>query len=95
MSKAAVYTGRVPYACQDGSREFISLLAYINATGKALPPALIYKGEHLQDTWLDDFNTCLTNAHFAVSPNGWSSYVHSLNWLQLVFKRYTKDKAGR
>ena len=50
MSKAVFCSGRVPYACQDGSREFISLLACISATGEVLPPALIYKGEHLQDT---------------------------------------------
>ena len=95
MSKAAVRSGRIPYACQDGSREFISLLACISATGKALPPALIYKGEHLQDTWVDDFDTSSQQAHFSTSPNGWSSHAHGLDWLTSVFERYTKDKCGR
>ena len=95
MSKAAVRSGRVPYACQDGSREFISLLACISVTGEALPPALIYKGEYLQDTWLDDFDTSSAKAHFAVSPNGWSSHVHGLDWLQSVFERYTKEEVSR
>ena len=39
-------------ACQDGSREFVSLLTCICADGSALPPALIYAGKSgdLQDT---------------------------------------------
>jgi len=39
-------------ASQDGSREFISLLACICADGTAIPPALIYQGtsRDLQDT---------------------------------------------
>jgi hypothetical protein len=43
-------------AAQDGSREFISLLACISAARKVLPPALIYEGStfDLQDTWVDD-----------------------------------------
>jgi DDE superfamily endonuclease len=37
---------------QDGSREFISVLACINAIGESLPPALIYQGDSgdLQNT---------------------------------------------
>ena len=94
MSKQALRSGRVQYACHDGSREFISLLACISAIGEALPPALIYAGKHLQDTWVDDLNSS-TLAHFAVSENGWSSHALGLNWLKTVFDRYTKEKAGR
>ena len=41
---------------QDGSREFITLLACICADMTALPAALIYQGksQDLIDTWLDD-----------------------------------------
>ena len=56
VSLEALKSGRIKYACEDGSREFISLLACISADGIALPPSLVYKGDSssLQDTWLED-----------------------------------------
>ena len=61
---------RIIYASQDGSREFITLLVYISATGAVLLPALIYQGESsLQNIWLEDWLPEYT-AHFAISPNG-------------------------
>ena len=91
----ALKSGRVKYACQDSSREFISLLACICADGTSLPPSLIYKGESrsLQDTWLEDWTPKHT-AHFAASPNGWSCNALGLNWLQQIFDRYTSHKSG-
>ena len=61
-------------ASQDGSREFISLLACICADGTALPLALIYLGKScdLQDTWVADV-TAEDEAYFAALSNGWSS----------------------
>jgi hypothetical protein len=44
MTKEAYKQGRVRYSQQDGSREFITLLAYVYADRSATPPALIYKG---------------------------------------------------
>jgi hypothetical protein len=43
---------------QDGSREWITLLATICADGSSLPPALIYKAVSgdLQDSWLQDYD---------------------------------------
>ena len=66
MAREAYYSGRIRFASQNGSREFISLLACIGATGTALPPMLIYKGESmtLRDTWVEDFNTNKTPAYF-------------------------------
>ena len=95
MSLEALKSGRIQYASEDGSREFISLLACISADGTALPPALIYKGDSLslQDTWLEDWVPA-HKAHFAISPNGWSCNALGLNWLQTVFDRYTCQKAG-
>ena len=54
---------------QDGSREFIFLLATICADGTALDPALIYQGDtyDLQDTWLEDYDHSSEEAYFAVS----------------------------
>ncbi len=95
MSREALENGRITYASQDGSREFISLLACINATGAALPPSLIYKGEStLQDTWLEDWLPKDT-AHFAVSSNGWSCNALGLHWLEAIFHQHTSKRAGR
>ena len=57
MPLEALKNGRIQYACEDSSREFISLLACISADESALPPSLVYKGESdsLQDTWLEDW----------------------------------------
>ena len=56
MAREAYYSGRIRFASQDSSREFISLLACIGATGTVLPPMLIYEGESmaLRDTWVQN-----------------------------------------
>ena len=81
---------------QDGSREFISLLATICADGTALPPALIYQGESgdLQDSWLEDYDDSSTEADFAALQKGWTNENLGISWLDTVFNRYTKEKAG-
>ena len=48
----------------------------------------------LRFTWVDDFDTS-DKAHFAVSPNGWSSHIHSHEWLTTIFDRYTREKISR
>lgn len=95
MTLAALLSGRITHASQDGSREFISLLACICANGTALPPALIYKGDSgtLQDTWVEDWEP-ENEAFFAVTANGWSCDALGLNWLKTVFQRCTSKKAG-
>jgi hypothetical protein len=95
MTLHALKSGRIMGASQDGSREFISLLACICADSTFLPPALIYKGDSadLQDLWVEDFNEG-DEAYFAATTNGWSCNSLRLQWLQKVFDRHTKAKAG-
>jgi hypothetical protein len=95
MSKEALQSGRIKHSKQDGSREFITLLACICADGTTLPPALIYQGEShdLQDTWVEDLGNEI--AYFAASDNGWSCDNLGLQWLIKVFDPYTRTKAGR
>ncbi len=66
-------------AVQDGSREFISLLACILAIGRCLPAALIYKskGFDLQDTWVEDLEDT-DEVYFGASSNRWSSDAFGL-----------------
>jgi hypothetical protein len=91
MAREALKSGRITKAKQDGSREFISILACISAIGRWIPPLLIYKGESgdLMSTWVDDVTTD-SKAHFTTSSNGWSNNAIGLAWLQQVFERYTK-----
>ena len=91
MTRKALESGRVTKNKQDGSREFISLLACISAIGKAIPPLLVYRGKSgdLMSTWVDEV-IAESGVHFAVSDNGWSNNAIGLSWLKQVFQRYTK-----
>jgi hypothetical protein len=96
MAREALESRRILGAIQDGSREFISLLACVCADGTAIPPALIYKGESndLRDSWVEDVDAS-EDVYFAASSNGWSSHAHGQDWLEKVFSRHTAKKAGR
>jgi DDE superfamily endonuclease len=94
MTREALERGRITAASQDGCREFVSILACINAIGEALPPALIYAGEGLLDTWLEDYDI-EDKAYFGVSENGWSCDAFGRNWLKNIFDKNTKARAGR
>ena len=96
MTLEAYESGRIWSVNQDGSREFISLLAYISATRKHLPPALIYKGAgyDLQNTQVDDLDTAKDSAFFGASTNGWSNNDFGLAWLKKIFEPGTREQAG-
>ena len=82
MTAEAFDNGRILYANQDDNREFITVLACINAKRTALPPTLIYKSDSdtLLDTWIDDYATA-DLAHFSTLPNGWSNDAFGREWL--------------
>jgi hypothetical protein len=71
ITKKLYDSGKIKGAKQDGSREFISLLAAICADSTKIPPALIYKGTSgdLQDSWLEDLKE-KQYAFFALLANG-------------------------
>ena len=96
MTLTELKSGRINSAKQDGSREFISLLACICADGTSIPPALIYKGKSsdLQNSWVKDIEDS-DQAYFAASGTGWSSDAFGLKWLEQVFEPNTIKKAGR
>jgi len=95
--KALMQQQRLLGTGQDGSREWITLLATICADGSSLPPALIYKAVSgdLQDSWLQDYDPQEHPCWFASSPNGWTSDELGLSWLQSLFHKQTISKAGR
>jgi hypothetical protein len=55
---------------QDGSREWITVIATIYADGSSLPPALIYKAVSgdLQDSWLQEYDPQEHPCWFESSP---------------------------
>jgi hypothetical protein len=74
----------------------ITLLACISAIGRAIPAALIYKGEShdLRDIWVEDLED-LNDFFFGASSNRWSNDAFSLKWLINVFDLATKAFARR
>jgi hypothetical protein len=95
ISIDALKKKRTTRASQDGSREFITLVAAICADGTSVAPALIYQGasSDLQDTWLDEFDHSQDLAFFASSEKGWSNDRLGLQWLKHVFDRLTRTTA--
>ena len=95
MTKKTYEQSRIRYFQQDGSREFISLLACICADGTALSPALIYQGvsNDLQSSWIDDLDE-QDQAYFTVSSNEWINNELDLTWLWR-FDRDTQHKDNK
>lgn len=85
----------VRQALQDGSREWVSLLATICADGTALPPGIIFasKNSTIQSRWVADVNPERHSIHVTSSPTGWTNNDIGLAWLEQVFDRYSKPKA--
>lgn len=86
--------GDIRGALQDGSREFITLIAAVSAAGRRCPPGIIFSSESgdLLDTWLEDMHLDHEDerAYVAASVNGWSSEDLGLAWL-IQFERDTRD----
>jgi hypothetical protein len=82
-------------AIQDGSREWITLLACVCADGSHLPPSLIYQSDSsaIRSSWVEDIKAVEHSVHVTSSPSGWTNNDIGLAWLEQVFDRYTKEKA--
>jgi hypothetical protein len=60
---------------QDGSREFLTLLAYCCADGSSLPPSLIYAAAHgaIRSSWVEDIKAGKHEVFVTSSLTGWSN----------------------
>jgi uncharacterized protein YndB with AHSA1/START domain len=85
----------VTAALQDGSREWVTLLATVCADGTALPPGIIYQSDNstLQAPWVAEIDTKKHDCFISSSLSGWTNNELGLAWLQQVFERCTKQKA--
>jgi hypothetical protein len=97
FSKRMYDRGEVTQALQDGSREWITLLACVCADGSALPPGLVYKAasSSIKSSWVDEIRSGEHSVFITSSPSGWTNNDIGLAWLEQVFNRSTKKKARR
>ena len=95
--KALKVSRKLLGAGQDGSREWITVMATICGDGTALPPLLIYKSKtgSARDSWIEDFNTNKHDAWFTSSNSGWTSDEIGFKWLKEYFDKKTRNKARR
>lgn len=84
-------------ALQDGSRDWVSLIACVCADGRCLDPALIYPSTvgNIQDRWVDNIDLDQHHAFVTSTESGWSNNDIGLAWLEQVFDRLTKQDSGR
>jgi hypothetical protein len=96
FSRRLYEEGKIKAHIQDGSREWITLLACICADGSHLQPSLIYQSAagSIQDTWLQAMRP-EDRVYISSSPSAWTNNDIGLSWLKQVFDRYTRLKAGR
>jgi len=80
-------SGKLRGSGQDGSREWITLVACICMDGTALSPSIIYQSDSstLQDSWLEDFDPDEHDCNFIASPSGWTNNEIGLAWLINIF----------
>ena len=93
----ALYSQKgVTQPLQDGSTEWITVLACICSDGSVLSPSLIYKAANgaVQSSWTDAVDPGKHSVFFASSPSGWSNNDIGLAWLKEVFERETRRYAS-
>jgi hypothetical protein len=94
FNKAVYERKGVTSALQDGSREWITVLACTCADGTALSPSLIFQSAAgaLQSSWTDAIDPKKHSVFVTSSPSGWTNNDIGLAWLKEVFERETKVK---
>ena len=77
ISTRAVVTGSErlnrPKQVQPGTREWMTVIQGINATGWAIPPFIIFQGKHHISAWYKE--GIPHDWVIAVSKNGWTSMI--------------------
>jgi len=67
------------------SRSWTTIVECILATGIALTPLVIFKGESLQHQWFNHEMEFLQDWNFTASTKGWTDNDIALKWLKEVF----------
>ncbi|KAJ8108914.1 hypothetical protein OPT61_g7840 [Boeremia exigua] len=77
-------------AIQPGDREWVTVIAAINAAGWSVPPFLIFAGKYHLSAWYEEAEIPRDWA-IAVSDNGWTNNELGVEWLK-HFNAYTKAR---
>jgi predicted HTH domain antitoxin len=67
---------------QPGNREWVTVIEAVNASGWALPPYVILKGQNLLEGWFDGLPN---DWRLDVSSNGWTTDEIGIKWLTRLF----------
>jgi hypothetical protein len=78
-----------PKAIQPGNREWVTLIAAINAAGWSVPLFLIFAGQYHLSAWYEE--DIPRDWAIAVSDNGWTNNELGVEWLK-HFNAYTKTR---
>jgi hypothetical protein len=79
-----------PKAIQPGNREWVTVIQGISAAGWAIPPFIIFAGQHHLSAWYEG-NDIPSNWVINLSDNGWTTNELSIEWLK-HFIKHTKDR---
>jgi len=75
---------------QPGGRTWTSFIECISATGRFLPPLVIFRGKTVQQQWFPTDLQPFKHWKFTATPKGWTDNETSLKWLKNVFIPLTK-----
>jgi hypothetical protein len=73
-----------PKAIQPGNREWTTVIQGINAAGWAIPPFIIFAGQHHLSAWYEE--DIPRDWAIAVSDNGWTTNEIGVDWLKHFIK---------
>src|SRR5579859_1150818 len=77
---------------QPGRQEWVTSIECICASGEAIDPFIIFRGENTSAHWISD-NTP-DSWRVACNSKGWTSNTHGLDWLCSCFEPATREKAN-
>ena len=79
-----------PKAIQPGNREWVTVIHGISAAGWAIPPFIIFAGQHHLSAWYKG-NDIPSDWAISLSDNGWTTNELGISWLK-HFIRHTKER---
>jgi len=71
-----------------GRQEWITAIECVSASGKAIPPLIIFKAKHTNTAWIPTYTPA--DWRFSTSNSGWTSNSHAYEWLTTVFEPSTR-----
>lgn len=87
---------KVTAVLQDGSREWITILACVCADGSWIDPTIIFEGNvGLRERWIQHLDVDKHQVFCSTTESGWSNNELAKAWVEQVFDRKTKGKAKR